>query len=422
MFFVSSLLMIGYNQTPAIMNSEIQLTLPCEEDLYTAESAEAWHNLGGLAAAQQQEIPFAQALGMLLSADSRNKARSPLNPMHQNDGFNQSELKPSTFGCLILISALHNFIWETRSRHNDGEWTPQQMDHMASHLEPALKAWQAAWKSNNHHRIERPNPFGLGPLAADCIPLLDLAFVRLYVNLGPTTEAFWLRDFERMAAELAKENEGMVATKEENGHMLEPPAKAKQTQHPSVLQRQTSYSGQPASSSREQHLRKAAFYAADSLTVACQYNLTYADQTAHELPIQSALCFVDCVQVLAEWFMAVQERVGPTLGVLGRDIVDYSQMPAAMLLEPDDIDLLQKIEDICSRMEQKRLAQENLLAVEINNFNPSSTGIDSLRNEVDLTSHGFGARVTRVIAMMLEKAVIWPSKFWPIENLYMNFH
>ena len=424
MFFVSSLLMIGYNQTPAIMNSEIKLTLPCDDELYNAESAQEWHARGGLAAAEAQEIPFAQALGMLLSADQRQppptgapQDPSPLGSLQAGDHF-ESELRPSTYGCLILIVALHNFIWETRARHGDGEWTPQQRDALVHHVEPALKAWQAAWKSNPHHRIERPNPFGLGPLSADCIPLLDLAFVRLYVDMGPAVEAFWTRDFERMVLELFKEK--TTTAMDADGSAPAPMSPDSRT---------------AATSHRERHLRKAAFYAADSLSIACQYNLTYADQTAHELPIQAAICFLDCVHVLSQWIAAVQTRVGPQLGVLGRapctlDVLEAaaaasSSSPppaggatnhvalAARLLTHEDFTLLRKIADICHRLEQKRLAHETLLAVEINNFNPAHDGavVDPLRNEVDLSGYGFAGKVARVTSMMLEKAVIWPSKF-----------
>jgi len=392
MYFVSSLLLIGYNQTPAIMNSEIHLCLPCEENLYNAESAQEWQNLGGLAAAQSQEIPFAHALNHLLSAGQRQSSgQQP-----------ESELKPSTYGCLILICALHNVIWETRNRQADTDCTAQQMEDMISNIAPALKAWQAAWKANERHCIERPNPFGLGPLAADCIPLLDLAFVRLYVDLGPTQEAFRERDFDRMANELASRTEALHFqndTKSDDGK-----GTAKQNASSQPVQA----SMDDAIVRREKHLRRAAFYAADSLTVACQYNLTYADQSAHELPIQSAVGFLACVQVLSEWVSAVQERVGPQLGMLGRDAIDFSQMPAIALLEAEDLDLLHKMDDICHRLEQKRLAQENLLAVEMNNFNPSSTGINPGRNKVDLSRYGSAGKLTRVIAMMLEKAVIWP--------------
>jgi hypothetical protein len=75
---------------------------------------------------------------------------------------------------------------------------------MHRHIEPALKAWQAAWASNPHHSLERPNPYGFGPLSADSIPLLDLAYVRLFVNLSRSKEKFWQRDYDGMAEELSR--------------------------------------------------------------------------------------------------------------------------------------------------------------------------------------------------------------------------
>ncbi|KAK5689932.1 hypothetical protein LTR17_026113 [Elasticomyces elasticus] len=163
------------------MHSEILLNLPCDEDLWTAESAQEWHNRCALMDAEHNTITFANALS--------------------------HELRPSTFGCLVLISALHNYIWETRTRHHGRQWTQQETQSMFSPIEPALNAWQAAWKANDHHKLERPNPFGLGPLSSDSIPLLDLAFVRLFVNLDRCKEAFWQRDFDAMANELSRGTE-----------------------------------------------------------------------------------------------------------------------------------------------------------------------------------------------------------------------
>ena len=73
------------------------------------------------------------------------------------------------------------------------------------------------------------------------------------------------------------------------------------------------------------------------------------------------------------------------------------------------VELLRKIGHICDNMEEKRLHQESLLAMDMNNFNPA-TGMNHLANGVDLSSCGLGSKILRVTAMMLEKAVIWPSK------------
>jgi hypothetical protein len=404
-FTLSSLLTTAYNQTPTIMNSEILLDLPCEEELYEAPTAEAWHNLGGLAAVEASAIPFATALSTLLSAHQRqgnNFTPSPFGSV--GDSPAEIDMKPSTFGCLVLINALHNYIWETRSRRR--EWTMQETESMVAYIEPALNAWQAAWKANDRHKLERPNPFGLGPLSADSIPLLDLAFVRLYVDMGRTAEAFWRRDFDAMAEELANGSQMVSAGSPNDGNG----SKGSPDQMAQRRASQAQVSDQ-ASSRRERHLRKAAFYAVDSMTIACTFNLTYADPAAHELPIQSAICFLDCVQVLAEWCVTVQERVGRYLGVLGRDQIDYTQVPAIMLLETEDAELLRKIEQICTSMEEKRMQQESLLALDIGNFNAGAAAIASAQSTVDLSSCGIGSKILRVTAMMLEKAVIWPSEY-----------
>lgn len=413
-FIISSLLTTAYNQTPTIMNSEILLDLPCEETLWAAETAEAWQSLGGLAAAQQTAIPFADALSILLTANLRQgnstnasayNSNNPLGALQAGEGFSEANLRPSTFGCLVLINALHNYIWETRSRHHGRQWTAQETESMFSHIEPALTAWQAAWKANEHHKLERPNPFGLGPLSADSIPLLDLAFVRLFVNLGRSKEAFWQRDFDAMADELARGAEIVQHAEISHGE-----TESKPERRGSIAQRRMSEAPEQATSRRERHLRKAAFYAADSLTIACSFNLTYADATAHELPIQSAMCFFDCGQVLAEWAATVQERVGRYLGVLGRDQIDLSGVPAIMLLEGEDVELLRKIEGICESMEVKRFQQENLLAMDLQQLNPAAP-MDAVHNNINLSACGFGSKVLRIVAMMLEKGVVWPGKF-----------
>jgi hypothetical protein len=326
--------------------------------------------------------------------------------LQAGDSFDDNDLRPSTFGCLVLINALHNYIWETRSRHHGRQWTTQESESMFSHIEPALNAWQAAWKANDHHKLERPNPFGLGPLSADSIPLLDLAFVRLFVNLSRSKEAFWQRDFDAMADELAR---GSEVVQHAEGSLPDTDAKSPESQQSSLGQRRMSHPSTQSTSRRERHLRKAAFYAADSLTIACSFNLTYADATAHELPIQSAMCFFDCCQVLAEWACTVQERVGRYLGVLGRDQIDLSGVPAIMLLEGEDVELLRKIESICESLEVKRYQQENLLAMDLSQFNPSAP-MHAMHNNVNLSACGYGSKTLRITAMMLEKAIVWPGK------------
>ena len=422
-FILSSLLVTAYNQSPAIMNSEILLDLPCEEDLWAAENASDWLAKGGTQAARKSAHPFAAALSALLTASQKTKKGS--NNMYKNAAANgqhlsSDSLRPSTFGCLVLINALHNYIWETRTRHHGRQWTAQETEAMVAHIEPALNAWQRAWKANDRHHLQRPNPFNCGPLSADSIPLLDLAFVRLFVNLGRNKEAFWLRDFDAMAVELTRlpdmvqyANTPGAATSDESSS--ESPGANGHSANGSVKHSrrfsQASITG--PGSKREKHLRKAACYAADSLSVAAKFGLTYADNAAHQLPIQSAMCFFDCGQVLAEWSATVQERVGRYLGVLGRDDIDYTQVPAIMLLEAEDIDLLKKIDNICRMLEDKMVQQANLYARDFGQFDSNSTmnGINGVIERLPgLQECGLSSKILKVTALMLEKDATWPSK------------
>jgi hypothetical protein len=137
-------------------------------------------------------------------------------------------------------------------------------------------------------------------------------------------------------------------------------------------------------------LRKAAFYAADSLAMSDKLGVTFADFTSRELPLQSAMCAFDCAQVLAEWVATVQDRVGRYLGVLGRDPIDGTQMPAIMLLEEEDVQLLEKIHGVLSSAEMK--IRLDLMG---------SLGADDGLN-------GFATKILRVTSQMLDKAAVWP--------------
>jgi hypothetical protein len=333
-------------------------------------------------------------------------------------------LKPSTFGCLILINALHNYIWETRQRHHNKVWTNEETEMMHRHIEPALKGWQAAWSSNPNHSLERPNPFGTGPLSADAIPLLDLAYVRLFVNLSRSKEKFWQRDWDGMAEELARgceivqhaehspESNAESNTTDpsdnslSNSVFVESPAtqcsspEFAATMFPSTAQPGSQVSSR-STSRREKHLRKAAFYAADSLAMSDKLGVTFADFTSRELPIQSAMCAFDCAQVLAEWVATLQDRVGRYLGILGQDDVDLSQVPAIVLLEDEDVKLLGKIQEVLVSVEMKM------------NLDMVNGNVSTVTARLPTGEHGgYGSKILRVTAYILDKAAVWPGKLW----------
>ena len=427
-FILSSLCVSAYNHAPALMNSEIGLDLPCDESLWSAESAQAWHSLNTSMPPRSKTLSFASALSTLLTAYKRPQQMPPQIHQHPDqsnyelENLPESEIKPSTFGCLVLINALHNYIWETRQRHMGRQWKSQETEELHSHIEPALRAWLAAWASHPEHSVERPNPFGASSLSADCIPYLDLAYVRLFVNLGRSKEAFFQRDFDAMAEELARGTEivqhadcssdanigdsailsdtngdspGMDAPHikvEEEVHLGSP-----RTDH--VTRQNSGYC-----SRRERHLRKAAVYAVNALTMSDALGVSFADYTSRELPLQSGLCAFDCAQVLAEWASTVQQRVGRYLGILGKDPIDFSQVPAIMLLEQEDITLFEKIDHVLTSAETKLAHGKSAVSV-------ASIPSENNASMEDLTAEsGYGSKTLLVHARMFEVAAVWPSK------------
>ena len=451
-FILSSLLVSAYNHTPALTNSEILLDLPCDEEFFAAENGAAFYAKGGAAAADHNRMTFHEALGELLRSNEKQQQKFAFNNSHQPFGsavhlgnLPESDLKPSTFGCLILINALHNYIWETRQRHHNKVWTNEETEKMHRHIEPALKAWQAAWASNPHHSLERPNPFGMGPLSADAIPLLDLAYVRLFVNLSRSKEKFWQRDWDGMAEELARGSEIVQHAEQSPASNTDsagtdpsdnsgtspvfvdsPPTQSSSpdfaamkfppppTPNGVLSQHQKSQSQIPSRSisRRERHLRKAAFYAADSLAMSDKLGVTFADFTSRELPLQSAMCAFDCAQVLAEWVATLQDRVGRYLGILGQDDVDPTQVPGIMLLEDDDAKLLARIQEVLAGAEMK-MNVEMASSGRPNGLNGNMGGgeLGGIDCGLSMDDHsGYAAKILRVTAYMLEKAAVWPGK------------
>ncbi|KAJ5953279.1 Zinc finger C2H2 [Penicillium verhagenii] len=400
-FTLSSFLVSAYNHAPALTNSEIRLDLPCEEDLWAAESPQAWKKMGGQTACKKS-VSFSAALTSLLTASQREQQNQSQNLFFSggstDDPIN-AENRPSTFGCLALIYSLHNYIWETRQRHMGRQWTAQETEAMQSHIEPALRAWQAAWASNPVHSLERPNPFGAGPLSADSIPLLDLAYVRLFVNLGRTKEAFWQRDWIGMADELARGGEVFQQIDTPMGDVVDPSLTGSLDDRQQPMQSLSSVYN-IGQSRREKNLRKAAFYAADSISMSDRLGNTFAEFSSRELPIQCAMCAFDCSQVLAEWITTVQERVGPYLGILGRDNLDLTQVPGVMLLEDEDCKLVDKINEILNSVETKMQRQ-----VQNNN---SMSALSVMQRLPSVVEGGYGCKILIATASLLDRAAVWP--------------
>jgi Fungal specific transcription factor domain len=420
-FILSSLLVSAYNHPPALTNSEIRLSLPCDEDLWNTGNAPTWRSMGGTSTGDNHHVMFNAALGHLLTASQRPRHQPKSSDAPFGLGIRlkhlpESELKPNSFGCLILINALHNYIWETRQRHLKRQWTIHDTDQMHGHIEPALRAWQAAWAANPTHSLERPNPFGAGPLSADCIPLLDLAYVRLFVSFGRSKEAFWQRDFETMADGLAQ-GVGVGHNSTHSPSSSYDGSNASASTHTSASRRGSTAESPSADGPqhkawshdeqhsnldsmtllqpeqlalRERNLRKAAFYAADSLAMSDKLGVSFAEQTSRELPLQSAICAFDCALVLAEWINTVQDRIGRYSGIIGSEEDGHSQAARLILLEEEDKNLLNKVRQVLHSAESKSMPGS------------VSGALDYL---------GYGSRILLTTASMLQRAAVWPGLY-----------
>ena len=87
------------------------------------------------------------------------------------------------FGALILIAAVNAEIFRQILVNEDD--CAGNTSALQEKFEPALKAWEFAWRSHPHASLSATqSPFG--PLPADSVPLLNLAYVKLFAETANT--------------------------------------------------------------------------------------------------------------------------------------------------------------------------------------------------------------------------------------------
>lgn len=151
------------SQAAVLLPMDINLSLPCDEDIYSATSPTVWKSLQF---SKTEPPQFSDAYHNLMHMQN-SAAQIP-----------SSELF-STFGALVLIAAI-NFEIHRQILHNEDNCI-ENVSILHEKFEPALKAWVGAWKSHPHASLSATNsPFG--PLSADSVPLLNLAYVRLIAD------------------------------------------------------------------------------------------------------------------------------------------------------------------------------------------------------------------------------------------------
>jgi len=419
---LSSMLCIAYNHTPALTNSEIRLHLPCDEDLWQAESSAAWNARGGAETAAKSAVLFSSALNALLSAGEINQAGNQLNNSTFDGGnystntqpqVGQPQSKPNQFGALSLILALHVYIWETRRLSHARQWSSSEIEAIHAHIEPALRAWEDTWGSSSQQSMDRQNFFGTGPVSSDNTPLLDLAYIRLFVDLGRSRACLFSRDFQGMVDGLNKswndQPSGSSSSPSTNSDLTDTPQSATSPASsptstvdspnlpplkvPSMNNSMHQHFG-ALSSRHEKHLRRAAFYAADALALSEKSGVSCGSFGIKELPMQSLVCAFDSAQVLAEWVNAVQERIRPFMGSLDDPSCNLTSIEGLMMLENEDRILLERVFEVLRGAEESMVMEWG----------------EILENPGDVC---LSAKVLKISAYMLEKAAVWPGSYLP---------
>lgn len=151
------------SQSAFLLPSDVDLTLPCDEDIYSAPSPSVWKTLSLSAT----EMPrFSEAFQNLI-----NIQKSTVQTLTSG--------RFSMFGGLVLIAAVNSEI-HRQILHNEDNCV-ENASILQEKFEPALKAWEFSWRSHPHASLSAANS-AFGPLSADSVPLLNLAYVRLFAD------------------------------------------------------------------------------------------------------------------------------------------------------------------------------------------------------------------------------------------------
>ncbi|KAG6362448.1 hypothetical protein INS49_010678 [Diaporthe citri] len=158
---------IAYNVYPVLRSNEVGLRLPCSTGEWKAQTAQQWQT--ARREAGKQQLFFQDALSLLLR---NTDGTAPLDPI------------PTPLGNYILLHGLLQRIYIVR------DLSLPVMDHSASlpseevdKLERGLRSWTAGWQQAPESSLDPNNENG--PIPFTSSSLLGLAYVRIYLHLGP---------------------------------------------------------------------------------------------------------------------------------------------------------------------------------------------------------------------------------------------
>ncbi|KAL2826175.1 hypothetical protein BJY01DRAFT_150385 [Aspergillus pseudoustus] len=175
---------IAYNVYPTLRSNEVNLRLPCSTKEWKAPTPALWH--AAMKEIQKPQLYFKEALSLLLK--NRNEG-APLDPI------------PTPLGNYVLLHGLLQRIHIVRDlslpvMNNTAALPREEVEK----LERGLRAWTSGWQQAPESTLDPNNENG--PIPFTSSSLLALAYVRIYLHLGPY-RALETRDPVRIARAIA---------------------------------------------------------------------------------------------------------------------------------------------------------------------------------------------------------------------------
>ncbi|CCT75781.1 related to regulatory protein amdA [Fusarium fujikuroi IMI 58289] len=197
---------IAYNVYPTLRSNEIGLRLPCSTKEWKAPTPALWRT--ATKEIQEPQLFFREALSLLLK--NKNDT-APLLPI------------PTPLGNYVLLHGLLQRIHIVRdlSLPVASSFAVLPSEEVEK-LERGLRSWTSCWQQAPESTLDPNNENG--PIPFTSSSLLSLAYVRIYLHLGPYRQ-LETRDPQRIANAIAsspdiERSDGVIAALLYSAHMI----------------------------------------------------------------------------------------------------------------------------------------------------------------------------------------------------------
>jgi hypothetical protein len=236
---------IAYNIPPLILTSEMDCLLPSSAKEWGADSGQQWHQIH--TSSYLSKRSFQQSYQGLFQDASLASANPPASAVEN-------------YALITAILQRIFFIRQGCCGSNQENNLPQSA---LGEISRALHTWQIQWERSPESAIEPQSP--TGPVSFNSTALLRIAWIRLYVDLGPCRN-LWSRDPYLIASAFRES----------------PPLK------------------------RSPALTQPVLQAAHALSVPVRMGITYvAKMQTIFWSVQHSLSNLECAIFLSKWFQAL---------------------------------------------------------------------------------------------------------------------